>query len=162
MESDDRLPSTGNRTSTDHREEVFFVNDEPIVVRTDRLTVREILDDAGLSPADHVLFAHRDGAEVAIGALETPVILRQGMRFTARRVSWNVWVNGDEVIVNGDVLTFDRIVGYAKGLPAPQPGVEYTVGFEKAVHPRAGTLIAGESVRIKNGTQFEVSATNRS
>ena len=78
----------------------------------------------------------------------------------AHRAHWQIWVNGDEVVVDHEVLTFDQVVSYAKDLIPPGPVVEYTVAFEKAAHPHKGTLIAGETVRIKDGTEFEVTATN--
>jgi uncharacterized protein YacL (UPF0231 family) len=158
--ADEREHCPEGQTDISHHEEVFFVNEEPIVVRAATLTVREILDDAGLAPGEHALFEHRDGADSVVGGSESPVGLRQGMRFTARRTRWHIWVNGDEVVVSSDVLTFDQVAGYAKDLIAPGPGVEYTIGFEKATHPHEGNLITGEAVRIKNGTEFEVSATN--
>lgn len=144
-----------------HQEEVFFVNEEAILVRASTLTVREILDDAGLSSADHALFEQRDGMEVALEGMDTPVTLTQGARFIARRTSWRIFVNGIETVVRQEDLKFNEVVSLAKDLPAPGPGVEYIVAYEKAASvPHGGTLIQGEQVRIKNGTEFEVTATN--
>lgn len=74
-----------------------------------------------------------------------------------------------EIIVNGraekvptDTVTFDDVVKLAPNLPSPGPGVEYKVVYEHAIDPSEGTLIQSESVKIKNGTEFVVSATNRS
>jgi len=143
-------------------EKVFFVNNIPIVVRTHTLTVREILDDAGLLPTEHKLFEERNGNEVACGELDAPVTLRHDAHFKAHRTAWHIWVNGTESIVHNDKLTFNEVVAHAKDLPPPAPGVEYTVAFEKARHPHEGTMISGECVHIKDGTEFEVTATNRS
>ncbi len=75
---------------------------------------------------------------------------------------YHIIISGREKTVEGDVLTFDQVVALAPNLPAPGPGVDYKVTFRHAVDPQEGTLIHGESVKIKNGTEFVVSATNRS
>ncbi len=144
-------------------DELFFVDEQAIVVRTHMLTVREILDDAGVDPADHALLEERDGSVAELSGLDTLVHLTQGMRFKTRRIHWRIFVNGTAIVTDSDVLTFDQVVSYAKGLPPKAPGVEYIVAFEKAAQePHKGTLIENEMVLIKNGTEFEVSATNRS
>ena len=75
---------------------------------------------------------------------------------------YEIIVNGRPQKVEGDIVTFDEVVKLAPNLPPPGPNVEYKVVFKNAVDPREGTLIEGESVKIKNGTEFVVSATNRS
>ena len=76
--------------------------------------------------------------------------------------SWHIIVNGREKTVDHQTLTFDEVVALAPGLPPPGPGVEYKVVFEHAEHPKSGTLVQGESVVVKDGTEFVVTATNRS
>jgi hypothetical protein len=145
-----------------HPELTFFVNEEAIVIHAASLTVREILDDAGITPTDHRLFEHVDGREVELGGLDEHVALREGARFTARLRHYCIVVNGREKTVDHRVLTFAEVVALAPNLPPPGPGVEYRVTFRDAVDPKEGDLIPGESVRIKDGTEFVVSATNRS
>lgn len=76
--------------------------------------------------------------------------------------------HGYEIIVNmrpqrveSDIVTFDEIVKLAPNLPSG-PTVEYKVAFEHAVDPKSGTMIQGEKVQIRNGSEFVVTATNRS
>ena len=73
-----------------------------------------------------------------------------------------------EIIVNiiahkveRDIVTFHEIVKLAGNLPSGGD-VEYKITFEKAVKPHHGTMIQGEEVKIKDGTEFVVTATNRS
>lgn len=63
--------------------------------------------------------------------------------------------------VESDIVTFHEIVKLAGNLPSG-PDVEYKVTFEKAVKPPHGTMIPGEKVQIKNGSEFVVTTTNRS
>lgn len=75
---------------------------------------------------------------------------------------WHIVVNGREKSVEHQRLTFNEVVSLAPNLPPPSDAVEYKVVFEHAEDPKSGTLIQGESVLVKNGTQFVVTATNRS
>jgi hypothetical protein len=72
-------------------------------------------------------------------------------------------VNGRPKTVAGDVITFEQVV--ALGLdPVPEgPNVVITVTYSHARGPKQeGTLSAGHSVEIKNGTRFNVKATDKS
>jgi ribosomal protein S16 len=80
----------------------------------------------------------------------------------SKHQAYEIIVNGRGQKVDSDIVTFDQVVKLAPSLPPPGPNVEYKVVYKNAVDPRDGTLIEGESVQIKNGTQFVVSATNRS
>jgi hypothetical protein len=71
-------------------------------------------------------------------------------------------VNGAEKAVRDRTLTFNQVVALADGLPAG-PNVTYTVAYRKADQPRKeGTLGEGESVKIKDRTVFDVTATDKS
>jgi hypothetical protein len=78
------------------------------------------------------------------------------------RAEWHIVVNGREKHVNHQRVTFDEVVALGPNLPPPGPTVEYKVVFEHAEEPKSGALIQGESVLVKNGTEFVVTATNRS
>jgi hypothetical protein len=145
-----------------HPELTFFVNDEAIVVHTAALTVREILDNAGLSATDYTLIEHRAGNEIRLTALDESIALHDGIRFAAEQREYHIVVNGRERTVERAILTFEEVVALAPNLPPPGPDVEYRVSFRDAEEPRSGDLIAGENVRIKDGTQFVVTPTNRS
>lgn len=147
---------------SNHPEVTFFVNDEAIVVHTTSLTVREILDDAGFPVNEYVLLMHEHGNEVVYVDPEQAVTLHEGLRLRVRPRTFHIVVNGRERTVSSEVVTYEQIVALAPNLPPPSEIVEYSVTFRNAVKPHEGDLIAGESVVIKNGTQFVVSSSNRS
>jgi hypothetical protein len=71
-------------------------------------------------------------------------------------------VNGRPKTVTKDEMTFDEIVTLADGLPTG-PMVEYTITFRRGHGNKPeGSLVAGDSVRVKDGMIFNVSATDKS
>ena len=71
-------------------------------------------------------------------------------------------VNGRPKKVTKGEMTFAEIVALADGLPSG-PMVEYTVTYRKGHgHKPDGSLVAGESVKVKDGMIFNVSATDKS
>lgn len=76
---------------------------------------------------------------------------------------FRIIVNLEEKIVTKRVLTFWEVVRLAYPPSADGPSVVYTVTFKKAAGPRReGTLEDGQTVEIKNGTNFHVRRTDRS
>ncbi len=73
---------------------------------------------------------------------------------------YRVYVNSIEKIVDKNVLTYDEVVRLA--FPEPDPETVYSVSFEKAKHPQEGDLVSGQTVEIKDGTEFDVDDTGRS
>lgn len=73
-------------------------------------------------------------------------------------------VNGTEETVRGDDVTYDQIVaiGVALGLPTG-PNILYTITYRKAESkPHEGDLAEGGTVKVKEGTIFNVTATDKS
>lgn len=75
-----------------------------------------------------------------------------------------VIVNGRRKEVHGRHLTFAEIVELAFPTAPPSENVIYTVTYRNGgnEHHPDGTLVVGESVKIKDGTIFDVTATNKS
>lgn len=72
---------------------------------------------------------------------------------------YEIFVNGVRKTVEGDVVTYEEVVLLA----FPNPGDKiYSVTFEKAEKPKEGELLKGQSVLIKEGTEFDVEPTGRS
>lgn len=73
-------------------------------------------------------------------------------------------VNGtEETVPKGDV-TFDQIVafGVATGLPSG-PNILYTITYRRADGNKPeGTLVQGDTAKVKEGTVFNVTATDKS
>lgn len=71
-------------------------------------------------------------------------------------------VNGRQKVVMSDELTFAEIVALADNLPKGE-NIIYTVTYRKAEGKKEeGTLVEGGTVKIKNGTIFNVTATDKS
>ncbi len=76
---------------------------------------------------------------------------------------FTIIVNGREHKVATDVLTFADVVKLAFPNPPPGDNVMFTVTYRNADSDRReGTLVEGQTVTIKNGTIFNVTATTRS
>jgi len=72
-------------------------------------------------------------------------------------------VNAQEKTLTKKELTFGEVVALAFPSPTGETTV-YTVTYRRGdnEHKPEGTLSEGESVKIKNGTIFNVTATNKS
>ena len=76
---------------------------------------------------------------------------------------FTIIVNGEQKRVKKNVLTFTEVVALAFSNPPTGPNVVFTVTYKKAVGPmHQGTLNAGGTVEIKNGTIFNVTETDKS
>lgn len=78
----------------------------------------------------------------------------------AKEKSYKIVVNGTGITIDHEVLTFDEVVRLE--FPSPTQGTIYLVTFEKAKEPKEGELLEGQSVEIKNGTEFDVTDSGRS
>lgn len=75
---------------------------------------------------------------------------------------FHIKVNSRERVVENDVLTYREVVALSN-LPPLQDGMEYIVTYKRAVAPKhEGDLIEGETVTVKDGTEFVVEPGNRS
>lgn len=71
-------------------------------------------------------------------------------------------VNAREHVVPKDELSFDEIVAFYEN-PPTGPNVYFTVTYRRGHGNKPeGNLEAGESVRVKDGMIFNVTATDRS
>lgn len=76
---------------------------------------------------------------------------------------FTIIVNTREKIVNQKVLTFEEIVSLAFDDPPSGPNICFTVTFRQGSgHPKEGDLEEGGSVKIKDGTIFNVAFTDKS
>lgn len=75
------------------------------------------------------------------------------------------------IIVNGrpktlpkkEILTFEEVIALAFENPPTGDGIQYTVQYTRGHGSKpAGTLVEGQSVKIKEGMEFDVTSTNRS
>jgi len=73
-------------------------------------------------------------------------------------------VNGrPKTILKHADLSYDEVVRLAFPNPQTGDGVQYTVQFTRGPgHKPSGTLVEGQSVKVKAGMEFDVTPTNRS
>lgn len=76
----------------------------------------------------------------------------------------------DAIVVNGrrrewneDRISFEQVVALAYPNPPKGSNIEYTISYRRAHGNKPeGTLKAGESVKVKDGMIFDVTATDLS
>lgn len=75
-----------------------------------------------------------------------------------------IYVNGSAKEVDkNEELTFEQIIQLAFDNPPIGPKVQFTVMYTRGVGNKpAGTLVEGQSVKVKDGMEFDVTPTNRS
>ncbi len=76
---------------------------------------------------------------------------------------YKIVVNGRERTVETDRLSFEEVLQFAFDPVPSGPNTVFTMTYRHAAQrPDEGTLIAGQSVKIQNGTVFNVTATDKS
>lgn len=76
---------------------------------------------------------------------------------------YEVVINGTLVALDEDAVTYEELGDLA--FPGHDPQALFTVSYHNAIasHGGSGTLVSGESVRVKKkGTSFNVRLTTRS
>ena len=74
-----------------------------------------------------------------------------------------IFVNGQEKTVTGEEISFDQVVALALNPIPSGDNVLITVTYRRGHEERPqGTLTQGQSVRVKKGMIFDVTATDRS
>ena len=71
-------------------------------------------------------------------------------------------VSADELSPNGEI-TFEQVVGLAYDPVPSGPDIVFTMSYwNGAGRPPEGRLVAGQSVKVEDGTAFNVSYTDKS
>ena len=73
-----------------------------------------------------------------------------------------IFVNGRKKEVRAKELSFAEIVALAFENPPTGPYIVITVTYSKGEDGKQGTLLPGNSVKIKDGMIFNVTATDKS
>jgi hypothetical protein len=77
--------------------------------------------------------------------------------------TYEVVVNGTPHDLDEEVITYEALGALA--FPGHNPSAIFTVAYKNAIAPHggSGTLVAGESIKVKKkGTTFDVRLTTRS
>ena len=76
---------------------------------------------------------------------------------------YTIVVNGRQKVVSARELSFSQIVALAFDNPPSGPNIVFTITYRRGEgHKPEGTLTEGESVKIKEGMIFNVTATDKS
>lgn len=83
---------------------------------------------------------------------------------TEHRETVTIIVNGrQKTVPKNEEITFDAVVALAFPNPPSGDGVQFTVQYTRGDGNKpAGTLVEGQSVKVRNGMEFDVTPTNRS
>lgn len=73
-------------------------------------------------------------------------------------------INGrPKIVPKNDDLTFEETVALAFENPPTGEGIQYTIQYTRGHgHKPSGVLVEGQSVKVKEGMEFDVTSTNRS
>ena len=76
---------------------------------------------------------------------------------------YTIVVNGRQKVVTVDELSFSDIVGLAFDNPPTGPNIVYTITYRRGHGNKPeGTLGEGQTVKVKDGMIFNVTATDKS
>jgi hypothetical protein len=76
---------------------------------------------------------------------------------------FKIYVNGEEKVVSAKTLFFDEVTKLAYPIPPTGDNILYTVSYEDGPHSNPqGSMKEGDTVNIKNGMIFNVTATDKS
>ena len=76
---------------------------------------------------------------------------------------FSIIVNGREKTVEDEELTFDQVVALAFDDPPKGEFICFTITYRQAGGRRPeGTLVEGESVKVRDGTVINVTVTDKS
>lgn len=76
---------------------------------------------------------------------------------------FRVIVNGREKVVTKKEMSFTEIVALAFDNPATGPNIIFTVTYRRGEGNKPeGTMVEGDTVKIKDGMIFNVTATDKS
>ena len=77
--------------------------------------------------------------------------------------TFKIIVNAREKDVHDEHLTFDQVVGLAFETPPPGQNVVFTITYRNGPpENREGSMVEGQTVHLKDGMVFNVTATDKS
>ncbi len=118
---------------------------------------------AGIGNSGSVWLERRDQEDLQLQPGQDVPLNTEGVErfYTERAIT--IIVNGRKKTVEQNVLTFEALLALAFD-PVPHgPNWCFTMTYRKGPRPNPeGTLVEGESVRVKEGMVFNVTATDKS
>lgn len=144
---------------------IISVDDQPVEMEECFSTPNEILTKAGKNPDEY--FLNQLIGDREIGYRNDPdhkVSIRNGQTFYSYRLTneITIYVNATPETWEKGTISFEEVTKLAFEKPPYGSNTEYQVVYSGARGDKEGTLAAGQSVKIKEGTEFDVSATDKS
>lgn len=107
-----------------------------------------------------------DREDPAVPNEPEPIHLREDEHFRSgpeKPKRFTIFVNGQKKVVTTRAVTFDEIVRLAFPTPPTGTNILYTVSYEDGprVNPQ-GSMKEGQTVKVKDGMIFNVTATDKS
>lgn len=131
----------------------------------DAIPVRTIREISAI-PGDHeIVLDTPDGPRSMSDDGEVALSGRGAERLYSRvrEKAVTIVVNGRARMVRGPKVSFEQLVALAFPVPPTGEGVQFTVQFTRGPAGRpTGTLVEGGTVKVQEGMEFDVTATNRS
>lgn len=95
--------------------------------------------------------------------MTTENVLRDQIEEPDQDKNYDIIVNGRQKTVSSDEVTFDQVVKLAFDPVPSDPNIIFHVLYSNSVsRPPAGKLFAGGTVKVQDGTVFNVSKTKKS
>ena len=76
--------------------------------------------------------------------------------------TFSIIVNGRKKVVTTRELSFAQIVALAFENPPSGPNIVFTVTYKRAEGDKQGTLVEGDTIKVKDDMVFNVTATDKS
>jgi hypothetical protein len=127
-------------------------------------TTGEALYVLGRVPPGKSLFreVHGDKEDKLVRRNDSEVRLHQDEHFHSGEIEIKIFVNTRPSIVHDITVSFEQVTVIAFPESQGNPKVFFSVAYRKAVGDKHGTLTAGHSVEVKEGTIFDVTKTDKS
>ena len=148
----------------------YTVDGKPQTSAEQELTAIQILERAGFSPESHYLILDGHDPDHGRSYREDPderIHLHAGMTFVTgtrhreREEKFKIIVNGRQVEVPEERISFEQVVSLSKLTGGPN--IIFKVIYDRGpAENREGHLEPGQSVKVKAGMIFHVTPTDRS
>jgi hypothetical protein len=143
----------------------FTINGVPFI-SYDQCILGKTIRELGKIPADHdiLLKIEQPFKDELVADEEEVDLARPGKEhFISKPVSITLIVNARAKTWGKRTISFEEVVVLAFGSFDPNPNRVYTVTYSGGVHPKPeGTMVKGQIINIKDKTNFDVSATDKS
>lgn len=146
------------------------INNETFVIHAETITGTAILELVNETPATHTVYQHFHHGHVRIIHPEQHVDLTEpGIEVFSTEAKHeehhevSIFVNSREKKWNKRTISYEEVIILAFGTYSDDNNIVYTVTYSKGTEPHhEGSLVKGQSVKVKKGMVFNVTQTNRS